>query len=169
MQMKHLIKQFTKRWFLSIFIIITFTIILGGCNSKNSVVPESMNIGEIPIETNVKQLIDEYMSNEKTADIKYKGKKLVFYGVVAEHVESYFPHGQYHEDPMPSNIKGPEDYEFMANSIIFKPRDPIYLYGVVPGSIVDVVGICQGLSDDTVIITDSWIKIVSGETGIVDY
>ena len=143
--------------------------ILVGCHSNDSTLPEYISIGETPTVTSIEQVIIDYTTDQQAADAKYKGKKLVFYNIVVETVQSWFPHGQYHEDPMPNYIKGPDDYWFITNSVIFRPRDPIYLYGIITGSVVDVVGICDGLSDNKVVITDAWIKRIGGETGVVDY
>ena len=153
---------------LSVF--LTIAVSLTGCYKTELFIPDYIQLEAAPVETTVEELLADYLTDEEAADAKYNGKRLLFYGVLVEEARSYYPHGQYHEDPMPDDIKGTEYYMFTTGSVLFNPKDPVYLYGVVPGSIVDVVGVCQGLSGDIIIISDSWIQIAGGEaSGPVDY
>ncbi|MFC1847064.1 hypothetical protein ACFLYS_03300 [Chloroflexota bacterium] len=144
-------------------ILMTVAGSMTGCYQIKPFIPDSIRLQAPTIETTVEDLLAEYLADQESADVKYNGKRIVFYEVLVEGAQWYFPHGQYHEDPMPDYITGIEDYWFVANSVVFSPKDPVYLYGVVAGSIVDVVGVCQGLSGDVIIVSDSWIKIAGGE------
>lgn len=171
---KHIkrIKQCRQRALFPLFLLVltllaTLVFTSFGTNSTNTnPVPDFTPVEAAPIETTVEELLADYLTDEQAADAKYNGNELVFYEVLVEEVRSYFPHGQYNEDPMPDDFSSVDVYYmFRASSIVFNPQDPAYLYGVVPGSIVDVVGVCQGFSDNVITIGDSWIKITGGEVG----
>lgn len=121
--------------------------------------PKFEGVARLPLEVTIDQIYAEYMADEAAADGKYKGERLLFYGIVVEEVSSYID---------------PDEGLFMYNTYIivdsakFTPKYTDYLDNVRDGFIVDVVGECRGLiwplsREPLLSISDCWINTIEGE------
>lgn len=105
-----------------------------------------------------------FLSDESGAMTRYGGAKFLFPSVPVEAFQSHFYHGQYYGEDIPSGIRGPGDYFIDSQGARFIPKEPVYLQGVGPGSIVDIFGTVIGLNEEGILIfEDCWIDLVGGE------
>jgi len=117
-------------------------------------------VEELPLEVTIDQIYAEYMADEAAAEDKYKGERLLFYGITVEEVGSYID---------------PDEGLFMYNTYIivdsvkFFPKYTDYLDNVRDGFVVDIVGECRGLlwpinsMEPLLSINDCWINTIEGE------
>jgi len=73
--------------FLATAAVLVIGIIGFGCSNNvenTSSVPEFEEPGLPPVEVTIDQIYAEYMAHETTADVKYKGERLLFYEVEVE-------------------------------------------------------------------------------------
>lgn len=123
------------------------------------IAPTFEGIGELPLEVTIEQVYAEYMADEVTADAKYKGEKLLFYGVTVEEVgiyvdvsEGIFIHNTH----------------IITGSVKFTPKYVEYLDNVREGFVVDIVGSCRGLiwppsGEPLLQIGECWVNTIEGE------
>jgi hypothetical protein len=169
---------FIHRWYnprhyrLEAFLLVTITtlvIILFGFNGCTKscgnavVIPEYEGIGPPPIEVTVDQLFSEYMTDETSADAKYKGERLLFYEVEVEQVLG--------EDVCIDIGRGEWVYEkffFISGSVQFGLRDFGIMQNMEEGFVLNVVGVCYGLLEGFVFIEDCWVESIVGDLGMSD-
>jgi hypothetical protein len=53
----------------------------------------------------------------------------------------------------------------MNNSVKFRPKYPTDIDGILVGSVVEIVGECQGLQWGRIIVKDCWIRVIEGYIG----
>lgn len=117
-----------------------------------------------PIVTSVEHVAAHYLSDKTGADRVYVGRDLVFTGVEVEQVQSYFLTDQRFWDIQSEHleIRSSSDYYLTADILKFIPRDPVYLAEIVPGSIVDIIGVCRGMKDGVVLLDNCWMIRIGG-------
>ena len=133
-----------------------------GCTSKSVFIPEAIQLEPGPIMITADQLYEEYMTDEAAADAKYKGSEVWFTKVI----EVWFYEDEYW-DPETETYVYFSDYSFTENepvvylyfsslskeyimigNIIFMPQSSSDLQDIEAGYVVDIVGECQGLSQE---------------------
>ena len=167
---------FIHRWYnprhyrLEAFLLVTITtlvIVLFGFNGCTKscgnavVIPEYEGIGPPPIEVTVDQLFSEYMTDETSADAKYKGERLLFYEVEVERVlgeEGYFAVGFGEEWIFVKDF-------FVSGSVKFGLRDDGIMQNIEERFVLNVVGECYGLLEGFVYIEDCWVESIVGSLG----
>ncbi|MFC1865524.1 hypothetical protein ACFLYB_02275 [Chloroflexota bacterium] len=147
-------------------IVVTATVItlsglfvLTGCQSDEPVIPVYHAVGAPPVEVTIEQLLSDYTSDEVAADIKYKGKRLLFSDVEVESLTIIFIDSA--NDPI----------LYIVNSDIeFRPKYDIDTTFVREGFVVDMIGEVYGwfgLVDRYLVVENCWVKIIEGDAGSV--
>ncbi|MFC1865640.1 hypothetical protein ACFLYB_02875 [Chloroflexota bacterium] len=155
-------------WFSRLYLVATAALVIGltgfaGCagNAEDDIfAPKFEELMAPPIEVSIDQIYAEYIADEAAADARYKGKRLLFYGVTVEEVSSIINVGNNEVFVYNSHI--------ITDSVKFTPRYTVDLDNARVGFIVDVVGECRGLTwpifrEPLVLIGDCWINIIEGE------
>lgn len=143
--------------------ILSYLIVLTGCQNDDQVTPVYIAIGAAPVEVTIDQIYADYMADEAAADTKYKGEMLLFYGVTVEKVNSIINWG--------NNEVFMYNSHFITGGVKFNPKYTVYLDNVWDGFVVDIVGECKGLiwpinsMEPLLQISDCWINIVEGDSG----
>ena len=153
--------RFSRLYLVAVTILVISSAGFTGCvgNAESDIfAPKFEELMAPPIEVTIDQVYEEYMANEASADAKYKGKRLLFYGVTVEEVASVSDVG---------NQVFQYNTHIIANSVKFTPRYTIDLDNVGEGFVVDIVGECRGLiwpisREPLLQISDCWINIVEG-------
>jgi len=147
----------------STVIILSGLFIMAGCQNKGQDTPVYIPIESLPLEITIDQLYADYMADEAAADDKYKGERLLFYGITVEKVNSVINWG--------NNEVFMYNSHFITGSVKFNPKYTVYLDNVWDGFVVDIVGECKGLIlpinsvEPLLQISDCWINIVEGDSG----
>ena len=153
--------------FISLYLVATAVLVIGltgfaGCagNAEDDIfAPKFEELMAPPIEVSLDQIYAEYMADEAAADARYKGKRLLFYGVTVEEVGSISDVG---------NQVFMYNTHIIADSIKFTPRYTVDIDNIRNGFVVDIVGECRGLiwpisREPLLQISDCWVNIVEGE------
>ncbi len=158
-----------KIFTLTISVLLSTSLVsLAGCVSDAPTTPQfTAPIAPLPpipspIEVTANQLSSEYAIDAAVADVKYKGKKLLFNQLeVKEVVFQQFP-GLVGDDK-------PFKVYFKNGDVSFMPQDGSIMYSMMHsieiGFILNVEGICLGLieSKNSITIDISWMEIIKGD------
>ena len=139
-------------------IILSGLFILAGCQNDGQDTPVYVPIESLPLEITIDQLYADYMTDEAAADDKYKGERLLFYGITVDEV---------------STIVGPEgliryNEHIIASGVKFTPRYTSDLDNVGAGFVLDIVGESRGLiwpissSESLLLISECWVNTIEG-------
>ena len=152
---------------ITIALLVVALIGLSGCseNAESSfVVPTFEEPLPPPVEVTIDQLYQEYMADEAAAEVKYKGKGLLFYEVEVEQVVGNYM--------MMAEALGAASEEyvklyFTAGFIKFRLRGVDFgiMQNIEEGYVLNIVGECRGLYKGFVIIDDCWVESVIGDIG----
>ncbi|UCE97895.1 MAG: hypothetical protein JSV74_00740 [Dehalococcoidia bacterium] len=142
---------------LKIVIIIALMLSLcligmSACQHQQSFVPAYQTIGMPPQEADIEQLITDYLTDQATADAKYKGKKLLFSGITVEEIVNNI-----------NTYPPPLDVYIFHDLAKFTPRYLTDFDYIGEGFVVDLVGVCQGWQFSRVLIDDCWVGVVVGD------
>jgi hypothetical protein len=137
-------------------------LIYSGCARAAFDNPPALELEAAPLAVGAEELQADYSFDAETADLIYKDRPVTLRGLKIENVQAWFYSGSGYAFSVPTYIKGPQDYFITAGKIKMIPRDPAYLVGAAPGSIVDIVGRCQGLINGEIVIAECWVKITGG-------
>jgi hypothetical protein len=137
-------------------VLIAIVASLAGCQRDLLFTPEYTELEPAPMETDLTQLYDDYISNIQTADSKYLDKSLVFYDVLVEEVI-----GDVYAD-MEFEMRYQKDY-FISGSVRFYLKDYLLMQSIEEGYILNIVGKCDGYRYGEIRIIDCWVGGVEGE------
>ena len=120
--------------------------------------PTFEGIGELPLEVTIDQIQAEYMADEAAADAKYKGERLLFYGVTVEEMGRMI---DMNEGLFMYNT------HLITGGVKFTPKYTEYIDNVGAGFVVDIVGECRGMitligKEPLLEINDCWINTIQG-------
>jgi hypothetical protein len=124
-----------------------------GCNNTDNVqaVPKFEELRLPPIEVSMAQVYGEFEIDPIAAKDKYNGKRLCFYNVEVEEVDS----------------RSTKLY-FISGNTKFYLRSTTLMQNVEPGFVLNLVGECQGFLDSSreyITVDDCWVESVVGEIG----
>jgi hypothetical protein len=138
--------------------LLAYAVLCAGCQHQNFAFPAPLSL-EPPVIVTIEQLTAEYRVDAAGADAKYSGKKLVFYNIKVEDVHLiYYQSGGAIAAPM-------IDY-FSSGIVNFQLLDYRGVQQrVQAGFILNLAGICQGLTGDKVFVKDCWASSVQGDLG----
>ena len=136
--------------------------VLSGCSGAGVDAPSAIELDDGPLPVTVDLLASSYDSASITADAAYTERTVQLRGVNVDEIQAWFYSGAGYSAVAPTFIKGPQDYFIISGGIKFKPRDPAYLVSLIPGSIVDIVGRCRGVTGGEIVVDDCWIKLTGG-------
>ncbi|UCE97990.1 MAG: hypothetical protein JSV74_01295 [Dehalococcoidia bacterium] len=136
---------------ICILVIIAFGVI--GCNNTEKVqaVPKFEELSLPPIEVTIAQVFDEFEIDSIAAHDKYNGKRLCFYDIEVEEIDT----------------RSTKRY-FISGNGKFYLRSTSLMQNVEPGFVLNLVGFCQGFSDisrELIVINDCWVESVVGDLG----
>ena len=138
--------------------ILSGLFVMAGCQNDGQDTPVYVPIESLPLEITIDQLYADYMADEAAADDKYKGERLLFYGIKVDEVRT---------------IIGPEglvryNEHIIASGVQFIPRYTSDLDNVGAGFVLDIVGECRGLiwpissSESLLLISECWVNTIEG-------
>jgi len=139
-------------------IILSGLFVMAGCQSEEQDTPVYVPIESLPLEITIDQLYADYMADEAAANDKYRGERLLFYGITIDEV---------------STIIGPEglvryNEHIIANGVQFIPRYTSDLDDVGVGFVLDIVGECRGFiwpissSEPLLLMSECWVNTIEG-------
>jgi len=133
---------------ITIDILVIGLIFLAGCTRGTPVTLEVPTFEPFPIWVTADQLYAEYIADEAAANAKYKGEEVWFSGTTVGN-KVYFP-----------NLT--ESYIMLGQfgTVRCMPQDPSQLDDIGTGYMVDIVGVCEGMSERVVIVKISRIDVI---------
>jgi hypothetical protein len=136
-----------------------FGLLCSGCAHQVFIHPTPIPL-ESPIFVTIDQLEKDYLRDPVYANAAYLGKRLIFNNVNVDEVHTlYYQIGGAVAVPM-------IDY-FKAGGIRFQLLDwRGAQQRVQAGYILNLVGTCQGLAGDVILVNDCWAGSVEGDLGI---
>jgi hypothetical protein len=111
------------------------------------------------MEVTCDELYSAYLTNEHSADIKYKNQRLSFSNVEITDVSTYYSLSDGEFVPFVSC--------FSTGNIKFQLNDPYIMQSVKEGYILNIVGECRGFTQDNVFIWDCWAEGVNCDLGSI--
>jgi len=149
--------------FIAAVLILSFLIVLTGCQNDDQVAPVYISIGAAPVEVTIDQIYAEFMGDEAAANAKYKGKRLLFHGVTVEEVGRIFNWG--------NNEVYMGNSHIITGNVKFNPRYTVDLDNISEGFLLNIAGDCKGLirpffREPFLQISDCWIDIVEGNSEV---
>ena len=132
---------------LGLAILAVLPLCLGGCATQVVARPKdaTLSVSPSPQPAETARVSQDYRDNPSMADASYQGKRLIFNEVRIESV-----------------VRTVSNYYFTAGNIRFRPTCMGDLDYLAEGTVVSVVGECQGLLWGYVYFNDCWIGILSG-------
>ena len=157
-EVKAMIRQLSLTLVLTFLLISILTGCTGDVDNTTFAPPTFEGVGELPLEVTVDQIIAEYIANEAAADAKYKGERLLFYGVTVEEMGRMI---DINEGLFMYNT------HLITGGVKFTPKYTDYIDNVGAGFVVDIVGECRGMislvgSEPLLEINDCWINTIEG-------
>ncbi|MCK5577678.1 MAG: hypothetical protein KAI14_05110 [Dehalococcoidales bacterium] len=91
------------------------------------------------------QIYVDYTTDPAVADTKYKGKEVLFYEMVVEAL-----------------IFSEKESRLWGGRVKFEPTNPADLENIHVGYTVNISGICRGISNNIIMISDCYVEFVKG-------
>ena len=134
-------------------ILVTSAIGMFGCNNPENIqaVPKFEELSLPPIESTITQVFGEFEIDPIAAHDKYNGKRLCFYNIEVEEVDT----------------RSTKRY-FISGNGTFYLRSTSLMQNVEQGFVLNLVGFCQGFLDasrEFIVINDCWVESVVGDLG----
>ena len=128
-------------------VLALLPLMFSGCASHIVARPKNatITIQPSPQPAQVAEVSQAYRDDPAQADASYQGRRLVLNEVRVETV-----------------VRTVSNYYFSCGNVRFRPRCPSDLDYLGEGTLVCVVGDCQGLLYSYVYFNDCWISILSG-------
>ena len=147
----------------SIIIVLFLATDLGGQKTEdffNSYAVKPLVLQAAPAQINPDDVYLEYITDEQSADIKYKNKRLAIPNVEVSEITTY------------STLSSGEiryfTSSFGSDKLKFKLSNPYVMQSVQVGYILDIEGECRGMIDGNVVFVDCFAKSVVGDLGALD-
>jgi len=137
------------------FVLLLNLIVLTGCARNELFIPELHHLSPAPYEVTTDQIVLDYLTDEVSADAKYKDKRLLFSNVEVEGINTVFV----------DSVNSPFIY-ILNNSVEFRPRYDADTSLIREGFVVDIVGEVRGffgVESQYLIVDDCWVGIIEGD------
>lgn len=138
-------------------VLLIGSITITGCNRANLFVPEYTHLEPAPMMVTADQLYKDYELDEAVAEAKYQGKQIwIIEARVDAYIESkngnYLMIRWYHEEIIDKEGLVVETYSLASSTLQLEPQYSDGFIDVGDGYLVEVIGECQGISEEVVTI-----------------